>query len=101
MPYIKQKQRDELDLQIEDLVSAIKELRVEEQLSDVSGVLNYTISSIILRTLPSIKYTELNKVVGALECAKLELYRRVLSPKEDRAVENNGDLPEIEELLSE
>ena len=31
-----------------------------------------------------VRYAHLNEVVGVLECAKLELYRRVASPYEDQ-----------------
>lgn len=31
-------------------------------------------------------------VIGCLECAKLELYRRVVAPYENRALKRNGDV---------
>ena len=37
-------------------------------------------------------YVKLNELIGVLECAKLELYRRVASPYEDEKVESNGDV---------
>lgn len=37
-------------------------------------------------------YATLNSVVGVLECAKLELYRRVVAEYEDTAIEKNGDV---------
>ena len=30
--------------------------------------------------------------IAALECAKLELYRRLLAPYEDRKIQENGDV---------
>ena len=43
------------------------------------GDLNYLISAIIDGTLSrrGVRYKNLNAIIGALECAKLELYRRV------------------------
>ena len=37
---------------------------------------------------------KINEAVGALECAKLEFYRRLAGPCEDRKVAENGDLTE-------
>ncbi len=34
----------------------------------------------------------INEVVGALECAKLELYRRIAAPYEGAAMARNGDV---------
>ena len=34
----------------------------------------------------------LNAIIGALECAKLELYRRVAAPYEDDKIIENGDV---------
>ena len=32
------------------------------------------------------------KVIGALECAKLELYRRIAAPYEDTKIQENGEV---------
>lgn len=59
-----------------------------------AGELNYQITSIVhayLR-LKGISYTTLNEAIGVLECAKLELYRRVVADYEDRKIAENGDL---------
>ena len=37
-------------------------------------------------------YAVLNQVIGVLECAKLELYRRILAPYEDKKCQENGDV---------
>lgn len=34
-------------------------------------------------------------MVGVLECAKLEAYRRIASPHEDKKIDENGDVMEI------
>ena len=39
-----------------------------------------------------LSYTSINAAVGALECAKLECYRRIAEPYEDAAKEKNGDV---------
>lgn len=47
---------------------------------ETAGELNYALTRIVddyLIQKGGIRYAHLNEVVGALECAKLELYRRV------------------------
>ena len=39
-----------------------------------------------------ISYRNINELIGVLECAKLELYRRVASPYEDEKIQSNGDV---------
>lgn len=58
------------------------------------GELNYVISMMCddyLRRCGE-SYTNLNEVIGVLECAKLEFYRRVVSPYEDKKIQGNGDI---------
>jgi hypothetical protein len=37
-------------------------------------------------------YFSYNEVVGVLECVKLEMYRRLVAPYEDRKCKENGDV---------
>lgn len=67
---------------------------LEARLAEYPGELNYMFTCIVddyVRT-KGLSYTTLNEVVGVLECAKLELYRRVASPYEDKAIDRNGDV---------
>lgn len=61
-----------------------------------AGELNYVITSTILRWLEGVNtdrsYSDLNEVIGVLECAKLELYRRLLVKYEKAKIQENGDL---------
>jgi hypothetical protein len=41
-----------------------------------------------------VSYTNINAVIGVLECVKLELYRRLAASYEDKKVVENGDIPE-------
>lgn len=77
MPYIKQKDRSRAK---EDPVTA--------------GELNYAISCLLLNyiKIQGLSYTTINDIVGALEGAKLEFYRRVASPYEDEKIKENGDV---------
>jgi hypothetical protein len=57
------------------------------------GVLTYLIYRLCLDALPeSPRYRDLHAVVGALEAAKLEFYRRHVAPYEDRKIAENGDV---------
>jgi hypothetical protein len=62
---------------------------------ETAGELNYAITRLVdayLQARGEIRYVHLNEVVGALECAKLELYRRVAAPYEDRKRDETGDV---------
>ena len=39
-----------------------------------------------------LNYANANKLMGVLECSKLELYRRLIAPYEDTKVNENGDV---------
>ena len=60
---------------------------------ETPGELNYQISSLINIYLKGgLSYADINEVIGVLECAKLELYRRVAAPYEDKKCLENGDV---------
>lgn len=58
------------------------------------GELNYVISKKIdsYLTHKGVSYANLNEVIGVLECAKLELYRRIAAGYEDSKIAENGDV---------
>lgn len=80
VPYVLQQIRDELE--------------AEGGYPVTPGELNYAITKLIVdyfdRTKPD--YAGINEVIGVLECAKLELYRRVAAPYEDTKCAENGDV---------
>ena len=86
MPYIKQDKRNELD------VYNLK------RLPEVPGELNYMISKLCHHYISSkgLSYTILNEVIGALESAKLELYRVVGGVLEDKKRMENGSVSELD-----
>lgn len=86
MPYIKdQIRRDFLD--VREFYGALGNPRD-------AGELNFQISTMIDKYITKIgkTYTTLNAVVGVLECAKLEMYRRIAAPYENQKLEENGDV---------
>ena len=58
------------------------------------GALNYNITSLCNDYLYSqgVNYATLNEIVGVLECAKLEFYRRMAVPYENQKMFENGDV---------
>ena len=58
------------------------------------GELNYAITRLcdLFITDRELNYTNINAVIGALECAKQEFYRRVAVPYEDLRRKENGDV---------
>lgn len=62
--------------------------------AESTGELNYKISDLIVDyvTDEGLSYKTINDVIGALEGAKLEFYRRVAAPYEDGAIKRNGDI---------
>ena len=87
MPYIKQALRDVFDASSGGDLEAVT--------ADDAGELNFLVSTLCSNYLRKhgVRYENINAVVGVLECAKLELYRRLAAPYEDSKVLENGDMP--------
>jgi len=92
MPYIKDLDRLKYDSAITEIVNELNK-QGQDGLYPV-GDLNYLLSAIINQTLTrqGVRYQNLNALIGVLECAKLELYRRVAAPYEDLKIMENGDV---------
>lgn len=87
MPYIDPHERAMLEDRIDDLQAVILS----------PGTLNYVVTRLVhdwvlnsTSGLPT--YSTYNAAIGVLECAKLEMYRRVVSPYEDNKMRTNGDV---------
>ena len=84
MPYISQKCRAALDADSTDRIARVP---------FTPGELNYKITQMLVRYLDKDPtYDRYNAVVGALECAKLEMYRRMVAPYEEIKKAANGDV---------
>ena len=100
MPYITQDKRNLLDPKIDDLAKEAMKTNPEH----IEGILNYCITKLILQCMQTVKYSEINKMVGALECCKLEFYQRLAIPYEMMKANENGDVyvtPEKPRFLGE
>lgn len=80
MPYIEKWKRDRLETYSD---------RTEKP-----GELNFMFTNEIIRYLndKGLSYQTINDIIGALEGAKLEFYRRVAAPYEDQKIKQNGDV---------
>lgn len=96
MPYIPQILRDRLDGPIRDLVNALIDAA-----SDPDGIegwrtgeVNYVVSKLLRLLLGSEpqNFSNMNEMIGMLECVKLELYRQVVAPYENEKIRQHGDL---------
>ena len=89
MPYITPEEREWLDKHV-DQNAPIK----------TAGQLNYVISKLVHNYIQNrhgvLNYVKINEVIGVLECAKLELYRTVAAPYEDKKREENGKVSKLD-----
>ena len=83
MPYITLQDRSKFEKTLDDL-----------PVPENAGELNFLVTRICHEYLKSkgLKYENVNSVVGALECCKFELYRRIAAPYEDTKIIQNGDV---------
>jgi len=79
MPYITQEKRDRL---------------AQGASPQDPGELNYALTKILLEYLQSkgTSYGTVNEIMGVLNCATHEFYRRWAAPYEDKKIKDNGDL---------
>jgi len=78
MPYLKREQRSALD---------------NGAAPSTAGALNFAITMLCKEYLGTgFNYQRLNDIIGALEGAKMEFYRRIAVPYEDCKLAENGDV---------
>jgi len=87
VPYVKPENRLKYEKVLGELIDILKSMPAEE----VDGELNYVITK-ILKQVYSLRYFHINKAIGVLECVKLEFYRRVAAPYEDKKMKESGDV---------
>lgn len=59
-----------------------------------SGELNFKLTNVIVEYMrvKGLNYQTINDIMGALEGAKMEFYRRVAVPYEQKKISENGDV---------
>jgi hypothetical protein len=81
MPYVSQEREEELKPFVEALSKQVS----------TAGDMNHVFSVLLLKTNP-VCYDDYNRLIGILECAKLEFYHRAVRVYEDRKIAENGDI---------
>ena len=79
MPYIPKSEKVKVD---------------QDNLITNAGQFNYALNQVISIYIDQneFNYQTCNDIIGAMECAKMELYRRLLAPYEDKKILQNGDV---------
>jgi len=90
MPYIKHEERVWLSKTSDTYAEALVHATPEK----TAGIVNFLITKLMRAVVQHLgeSYATYNLLIGALECAKLELYRRKIGPYEDAAIIKNGDV---------
>lgn len=88
MPYIPQELRDRYEPALQELAQLLTDTG---RISPSNGEVNYVISSLLDRICGT-NYDGRAEAIKALECAKLEFYRKVLAPYEDGKEKENGEV---------
>lgn len=87
MPYIKSTDREPFEPGIQSLLNALGESPQFE------GKLNYIISRLIDGLCDKNRgYAQINRIVGVLDCTKMEFYRRIAVRYEDQVRDTNGEV---------
>jgi hypothetical protein len=84
MPYIPQTRRDE----IQDELTVDGLNWTPKNAGDLNFVMTCFIDNYIIEH--GVRYANVNEMIGALECCKLELYRMLIAPYEDAKINDNG-----------
>jgi len=80
MPYIKKEDREKFALSLGTIHNP--------------GELNYLITQLLVKYQKNkgLSYQTINDIIGVLECAKQEYYRRVATPYEHLKIKEHGDV---------
>ena len=100
MPYIPQTRRDEINFELLD------DSRDEGGLDwtpQNAGDLNFLVTCFIDNYLlkNGTRYANINEMIGALECCRLELYRKIAAPYENLKEVENGAVYQSEVASSQ
>ena len=87
MPYVKQKDRPQIDELVTPLIEHLKSLPLELQ----DGALNYAVTK-TLKELYGARYFNYNRAMGVLSCIQAEWYRRDVASYEDKKISENDDV---------
>lgn len=95
MPYIKEEDKEKFEKHFGFGIDPLPEIGA---ICENPGDLNYVFTRIIHAYIKEkgLRYQNINDVMGALDGASKEFYRRVAAPYEDKKIAENGDVMEID-----
>lgn len=90
MPYIKPEARKFISPLLEHLLSHIGSFSI--------GDINYIITKLTHTWIENegLRYENLNAAIGILDCVKMELYRMIAAPYEDKKAKENGCISKLD-----
>jgi hypothetical protein len=95
MPYIKPEDRiASLDIYIHDMAALLRNMH---DLDVRKGPCNYTVTRLVLQAMKpdsGWSYHSISNAIAVLRDAATEMERRLMGPREDKAITTNGDIPE-------
>lgn len=102
MPYIKEEEREELDICIDRMIDCIynnkTSLNNPNDFQNYLGRINYCFSRVLAGLMKEPSYNKIAMITGVLENIKQEFYRRVAENYENLKIRQNGDIPEYKKL---
>lgn len=102
MPYIKEEEREVLDICIDKMIGCIYDnqtsLNNPHDFQNHLGRINYCFSRILAGLMKEPSYNKIAMITGVLENIKQEFYRRIAEPYEDTKILENGDIKEYKRL---
>ena len=102
MPYIKEEERQQLDVCIDSMIDCIftnkTSLNNPHDFQNYLGRINYCFSKVLAGLMKEPSYNKIAMITGVLENIKQEFYRRVCQNYEDLKIRQNGDIPEYKKF---
>jgi hypothetical protein len=98
MPYIKEDERQQLDICIDQMIACIFDnktsLNNPHNFQNYLGRINYCFSRVLAGLMQEPSYNKIAMITGVLENIKQEFYRRIATPYENQKIIENGDISE-------
>ena len=93
MPYISTEKRRILDPVVDDLITQLRGMQLDDPEDNPEGNINYVITK-VLDKMYNANYREIVNATGILTSCLLEYYRRMATPIEDQRIYENDDVYE-------
>jgi hypothetical protein len=87
MPYLKSIDRFEIEQDLDTI-------GFSDFVPNNGAHLNFIVCTLVNNYIEKngLDYAGLQEMIGSLDCAKMEIYRRIAGPYEDKKIKENGDV---------